>query len=185
MTNWEQQSLFTDEDLGVVHLTKIYTKTGDNGTTAVANNRRVKKDSPIIIAIGKVDTANSAIGLIPRDKENRLLSKIQNDLFDLGADLAGSETIKITNSHIEYLEDMIDGTNDLLEPLRSFVLPTGLLHYARTLIREAELKVWWAMEYETINPLLVVYLNRLSDLLFVMARHFNKGNETLWRPIDG
>lgn len=166
----------------MVHLTKIYTRTGDNGTTSLANNKRVSKHSPIVVAMGKVDTANSAIGMIPKDANHELIDKIQNDLFDLGADLSGSKGIKITQAHIDYLETCIDGTNTLLEPLRSFVLPTGPIHYARTLIRESELKVWEAMEVEEINPLLVVYLNRLSDLLFVLARYYNSSNEKLWKP---
>ena len=177
---WEQLSLFTDEELGIVHLTKIYTKTGDKGTTAIANNKRVKKDSPIVIAIGKVDTANSAIGMC---KPDATLSVVQNDLFNLGADLAGSETIKITQENIDWLEKAIDDVNQYLQPLNSFVLPTGPVHFARSLVREAEIILWWAMEYEEdINPLLVVYLNRLSDLLFVLARRHNDGSEVLWIP---
>lgn len=161
-------------------LTKIYTKTGDSGTTSLANNKRVSKHNPIIIAIGKIDTANSVIGLIPKDENMNVFDQIQNDLFDLGADLCGSNNIKITQDHIDYLEMCIDGTNALLEPLSSFVLPTGPIHHARSLVREAELNLWGVMEHEEVNPLLVVYLNRLSDLLFVLARYYNKGNEKLW-----
>ena len=164
----------------MVHLTKIYTKTGDTGTTSLANNRREKKDSPIIIALGAVDEANSAIGLIPQDGNHKLFDEIQNDLFDLGADLCGSDKIKITQDYIDRLETYIDGTNGLLQPLNSFVLPTGPIHFARTVVRRAELKVWWAKEYEEINDLIPKYLNRLSDLLFVLARYYNKGNEKLW-----
>lgn len=164
----------------MVHLTKIYTRTGDTGTTSLANNRREKKDSPIIIALGAVDEANSAIGLIPKDGNHKLFDEMQNDLFDLGADLCGSDKIKITQDYIDRLETYIDGTNALLEPLNSFVLPTGPIHFARTVVRRAELKVWWAKEYEEINDLIPKYLNRLSDLLFVLARYYNKGNEKLW-----
>lgn len=161
-----------------VHLTKIYTKTGDAGTTAIANNKRVPKNSPIIIAVGKIDTANSAIGLCPRSD---IVDMMQNDLFDLGAELVGSNTIKITKERIEWLETLIDDYNDLLPPLTSFILPSGPFHFARTLVREAELNLWGVMEHEEINPLLVVYLNRLSDLLFVLARYNNK--EKLWKPM--
>ena len=169
----------------MVHLTKIYTKTGDSGTTSLANNKRVSKNNPIVIAMGKIDTANSVIGTIPKDENMNVFDQIQNDLFDLGADLCGSNSIKISQNHIDYLEMCIDGTNALLEPLNSFVLPTGQIHHARSLVREAELAVWDVMQYmkyEEINPLLVIYLNRLSDLLFVLARYYNKGNEKLWNP---
>lgn len=164
----------------MVHLTKIYTKTGDDGTTSLANNRREKKDSPIIIALGAVDEANSAIGLIPQDGNYKIFNQVQNDLFDLGADLCGSDKIKITQEYIDRLETYIDGTNALLKPLNSFVLPTGPIHFARTVVRRAELKVWWATEYENINDLIPIYLNRLSDLLFVLARYYNKDKEILW-----
>ena len=166
----------------MIHLTKIYTKTGDDGTTSLANNRREKKDSPLIISIGAIDEANSSIGLIPKDNNYEIFDQIQNDLFDLGADLSGSNTIKITQEYIDRLELYIDGTNALLKPLNSFVLPTGPIHFARTIVRKAELKIWWAMEYEDINKLIPVYLNRLSDLLFVLARYYNIGSEKLWVP---
>lgn len=167
-------------------LTKIYTKTGDDGTTSIANNKRMLKLSPIIDAIGSIDEANSAIGLMPKDGNYQIFDQIQNDLFDLGADLAGSKTIKITKDYIDRLELYIDGTNGLLEPLESFVLPTGPLHFARTVVRRAERKVWFAIELHdydeiNINDFIPQYLNRLSDLLFVLARYYNKGNEKLWR----
>jgi cob(I)alamin adenosyltransferase len=169
----------------MVHLTKIYTKTGDKGTTSTADNMRVEKFSPQIIAIGSIDEANSAIGLMT---PNPILDKIQNDLFDLGADVAGSDTVKIKHNHITYLEKMIDGYVVTQEPLYSFVLPTGPLHFARSLVRRAERDLWYVIEIEemldiTINPLTATYLNRLSDLLFVMARDYNKGNEKLWKPM--
>lgn len=167
-------------------LTKIYTKTGDDGTTAIGGNERVNKISPIIQAIGDVDEANSAIGLINIKENQDIIDQIQNHLFDLGADLAGSRTIKITQDHIDILETYIDGTNALLDPLSSFVLPTGQIHFARTIVRRAERSVWFALEIHefndgmNFNKLIPVYLNRLSDLLFVMARYFNKNNEKLW-----
>lgn len=171
----------------MVHLTKIYTKTGDKGGTSIANNVRVNKISPLIMAIGDVDEANSAIGLIDAGANQDIFYKIQNDLFDLGADLAGSKTIKITQDYIDTLETYIDGTNALLKPLNSFILPNGQIHFARTVVRRAERSVWLALEIHsfnddmTFNELIPVYLNRLSDLLFVMARYHNK-NEILWVP---
>ena len=114
-----------------------------------------------------------------------LTNKIQNDLFDLGADLTKSKTIKITQKYIDDLELYIDGTNALLEPLHSFVLPTGPIHNARAIVRRAELKVWWAMAYEKeMNELIPIYLNRLSDYLFVLARYDSMTQqETLWKPM--
>lgn len=171
----------------MVHLTKIYTKTGDKGTTAVANNKRVDKFDPQMAAIGSVDEANSAIGLLA-EYNNPILDKVQNDLFDLGADLAGFNTVKIGHKHVTYLEKIIDGYVTTQEPLNSFVLPTGGLHFARSLVRRAERDVWYAITIQElldieINPIIPVYLNRLSDLLFVMARDYNKGNEKLWKPM--
>lgn len=168
----------------MVYLTKIYTKTGDKGETSIANNKRVKKNSPLIIAIGAVDEANSAIGMIPKDGNHEIFDQIQNNLFDLGADLAESKTIKITKDYIDTLELYIDGTNSLLKPLDSFVLPTGPIHFARTVVRRAEIQVLLAMDYEDINPLIAIYLNRLSDLLFVLARYYNNTNEKLWKPTN-
>ncbi len=166
-------------------LTRIYTKTGDDGTTAVANNHRVSKISPLIEAIGTVDEANSAIGMAT-EYRNDIVERIQNDLFDLGADLAGSKSFEITEDRITYLENVIDDYNSHLEPLTSFVLPTGSLHNARTIVRRAERSVWMAIAiYEDdpdiqINQNIPKYLNRLSDLLFVMARYHNMNNEKLW-----
>lgn len=171
----------------MVHLTKIYTKTGDKGGTSLANGMRVNKISPLIMAIGDVDEANSAIGNSPF--HNDLIGRIQNDLFDLGADLAGSGTVQITQERIDWLEDTIDNLNKHLEPLHSFVLPTGPLHHARTVVRRAERSVWMAIEIHShndemkFNELIPVYLNRLSDLLFVMARYYNVGSEKLWKPM--
>jgi len=159
----------------MVHLTRIYTKTGDEGFTDLANRTRTFKTDPVIEAIGAVDEANSAIGLIPYSD---IVQYIQNDLFDLGADLARSE-LKITEDRILWLESVIDDMNEYLEPLRSFVLPTGPIHNARSIVRRAERSVWAVEEVNTIIPR---YLNRLSDLLFVMARYHNKGNERLWVP---
>lgn len=160
----------------MVHLTKIYTKTGDQGFTDLANKHRTFKTDPVIEAVGAVDEANSAIGMI--HSYNDILAMIQNDLFDLGADLTGSE-LKINEERILWLESVIDDMNEYLEPLRSFVLPTGEIHNARSIVRRAERRVW---AIEDINTIIPRYLNRLSDLLFVMARYHNKGNERLWVP---
>jgi cob(I)alamin adenosyltransferase len=162
----------------MVHLTRIYTKTGDDGKTSTATNERIDKSSDLIEAIGSVDEANSAIGMAT-EFHNDIIDRIQNDLFDLGAELSGAPTIVISEARITYLENIIDDYNEHLEPLRSFVLPTGAIHNARTVVRRAERQVW---KVEGINPNIAKYLNRLSDLLFVMARYHNKGNEKLWVP---
>jgi cob(I)alamin adenosyltransferase len=165
----------------MVRLTKIYTKTGDDGNTSIANNLRVSKLSPLIEAIGAVDEANSAIGMTDRTD---IIDRIQQDLFDLGAELAGSETIKIHPERVEWLETVIDDYNEYLEPLTSFILPTGPLHNARAVVRRAERRVWMAIEIHENNDDMKFsrdipkYLNRLSDLLFVMARYYNM--EKLW-----
>ena len=162
----------------MVHLTRIYTKTGDDGKTSTATNERIDKSSDLIEAIGAVDEANSAIGMAT-EFHNDIIDRIQNDLFDLGAELSGAPTIVISEARITHLENIIDDYNKHLEPLHSFVLPTGAIHNARTVVRRAERQVW---KIEGINPNIAKYLNRLSDLLFVMARYHNKGNEKLWVP---
>ena len=162
----------------MVHLTRIYTKTGDDGKTSTATNERIDKSSDLIEAIGAVDEANSAIGMAT-EFHNDIIDRIQNDLFDLGAELSGATTIVISEERITHLENIIDDYNGYLEPLHSFVLPTGAIHNARTVVRRAERQVW---KIESINPNIAKYLNRLSDLLFVMARYHNKGNEKLWVP---
>ena len=162
----------------MVHLTRIYTKTGDDGKTSTATNERIDKSSDLIEAIGAVDEANSAIGMAT-EFHNDIIDRIQNDLFDLGAELSGAPTIVISEARITHLENIIDDYNEYLEPLHSFVLPTGAIHNARTIVRRAERQVW---KIEGINPNIAKYLNRLSDLLFVIARYHNKGNEKLWVP---
>lgn len=165
----------------MVIISKIYTKTGDQGFTDLANKLRTFKTDQVIEAIGAVDEANSAIGMAT-DEYNDIIERVQSDLFDLGAEIAGAPTITISESRITYLENVIDDYNEYLEPLRSFVLPTGPLHNARTVVRRAEREVW---KIEDINPNIPKYLNRLSDLLFVMARYHNKGKEKLWVPNNG
>ena len=164
-------------------LTKIYTRTGDEGLTSIGGNEQVYKTSPLIEAIGSVDEANSAIGMMER---NDIVETIQQDLFDLGAELAGSKTIKITPERITWLENVIDDYNEYLGPLTSFILPTGPIHNARAVVRRAERGVWMAIAIHETNDEIKIsreipkYLNRLSDLLFVMARYYSKDTEKLW-----
>ena len=188
----------------MVLLSRIYTKTGDKGTTALGDGRRVAKDHPRIEALGTVDELNSAIGLAISSGLDAggadLLRRIQNDLFDLGADLCVPETrkggrrparraLRITEADVRPLEAAIDRFNGALRPLRSFVLPGGTvasswLHLARTICRRAERRVVALARGEKVNPQAVIYLNRLSDLLFVMARRANDGGrgDILWAP---
>ena len=162
----------------MIHLTKIYTKTGDEGMTSLADNTRIGIGTDIIAAIGAVDEANSAIGMVEHYID--VIETIQNDLFDIGAELAGSKNFNLSENKVSDLEDLIDDYNMHLEPLNSFVLPTGAYHHARTVVRRAERELWKINA--DINPNITKYLNRLSDLLFVMARYHNKGSEKLWIP---
>jgi cob(I)alamin adenosyltransferase len=189
----------------MVRLTRIYTKTGDKGTTALGDGRRVSKDAPRIEAFGSVDELNAVLGLailsLADAEAADLLRTIQNDLFDLGADLCVPERpksgrakrarppLRITEAHVQPLEQTIDRFNAALDPLTSFVLPGGTaasawLHLARTVCRRAERRVVALGDRETINPQTIIYLNRLSDLLFVMARRANEGGraDVLWVP---
>ena len=180
-------------------LTKIYTRTGDDGTTALGGGQRVKKNSPRIDAYGTVDELNSvigvavALGLVPR--LNEMFKAIQNDLFHLGSDLCILESDKkkfkvpeIEQRHIDQLEAFIDELQESLKPLENFILPGGSsgaaqLHVARCVARRAEIKVITLKEQEAIGAFGVTYLNRLSDLLFVMARYENLqrgGADILW-----
>jgi cob(I)alamin adenosyltransferase len=186
----------------MVALNRIYTKTGDDGTTALANGERRNKDDLRIEAYGTVDEANACIGLVRQHLSGHpaidaLLSDVQNDLFDLGADLATpmdartgpKGRLEITEPQVQALEGAIDEHNARLEPLRSFVLPGGsaasaYLHLARTVVRRAErLGVALARE-EKVNAAALRYLNRLSDLLFVLGRVANDGGkgDVLWAP---
>lgn len=186
----------------MVHLTRIYTKTGDDGTTSLGDMSRTSKNDPRLEAYATVDEANSSIGValalghLP-PVINALLVRIQNDLFDVGADLCtpvvdapAFEPLRVLESQITYLEEQIDSYNQALEQLRSFVLPSGtpgaaLLHVARTVTRRAERRTWMAIHAfgSGVNPLTAKYLNRLSDLLFVLARTANKElGDQLWVP---
>ncbi|HEX8468439.1 MAG TPA: cob(I)yrinic acid a,c-diamide adenosyltransferase [Allosphingosinicella sp.] len=185
----------------MVRLNKIYTRTGDCGSTGLADGSRRSKSDPLFAAIGDVDEANSAIGvaiLSVADTELRaMLTAIQNELFDLGADLAtpGEDfaptemTLRIVQPQIDRLELEIDSMNEGLEPLRSFILPGGgggaaAIHLARAIVRRAERSASAASQAAPVNPLALIYLNRLSDHLFVMARlaASAEGGEVLWKP---
>ena len=187
----------------MVNLTRIYTKTGDDGTTSLGDMSRTSKNDPRLEAYATVDEANSAIGVVSAlggikdDEIIKLLVRIQNDLFDVGADLCTpivdnptTEPLRVLESQIDYLEKQIDKYNESLQPLRTFVLPSGtpasaLLHVARTVVRRAERNTWHAIHSfgGGVNPITAKYLNRLSDLLFVLARTANKEiGDQLWVP---
>ncbi len=180
----------------MVKLNKIYTRTGDDGTTGLVDGSRRRKHDPRIEAYGAVDEANATIGLVrlqASGEDDAMLARIQNDLFDLGADLATPDEIegalRIVPAQVERLEREIDAMNAGLAPLNSFVLPGGTaaaahLHLARTVVRRAERVAVEAAGAETINPHAVAYLNRLSDHLFVMSRLLNAraGGDVLWVP---
>ena len=181
----------------MVKLNKIYTRTGDNGSSLLGNGKRVDKNSLRVDAYGSVDEANASIGLSilrTNTKIKKILRLVQNDLFDLGADLCipdkkNIKKLKITNDRVDFLEKEIDGFNKELASLNSFILPGGsesstYLHIARTITRRAERKVVALSKKEKINSVTIIYLNRLSDLLFVLARYTNsKGKkDILWKP---
>jgi cob(I)alamin adenosyltransferase len=181
----------------MVQLTRIYTKGGDKGTTSLGSGKRVPKHDPRVAAYGTVDEANAAIGIarLHGDAElDVMLGRIQNDLFDLGADLCrpeveGKDGLRIVEAQVERLEREIDAMNAKLAPLNSFVLPGGTpaaayLHQARTIVRRAEREMTALAEREPINPAAIRYVNRLSDHLFVAARAANDWGQrdVLWQP---
>jgi len=180
----------------MVRLTRIYTRGGDKGETSLGDGSRVTKDSLRVEAFGTVDEANATIGLArlhTSGESDAMLGRIQNDLFDLGADLctpvAREGGLTIIQSQNDRLEREIDAMNEALAPLNSFVLPGGTpasaaLHLARTVVRRAERLTVALAAAEPVNPLAVVYLNRLSDHLFVLGRFLNvKGaRDVLWVP---
>ena len=180
----------------MVKLNKIYTRTGDGGDTSLVDGRRVAKHSRRPAAFGEVDEANSGIGLArlhTSDDADEMLGRIQNDLFDLGADLATPEgdspALRIPGDQVPRLETEIDDMNSSLEPLKSFILPGGTdaaawLHLARTVVRRAERRMTELATEEVVNDTAMKYVNRLSDHLFVLARILNDGGKTdiLWRP---
>jgi cob(I)alamin adenosyltransferase len=181
----------------VVKLNKIYTRTGDGGTAGLVDGSRVRKSSLRMAAIGEVDEANAAIGVaiaaLGRGEVPQMLLRIQNDLFDLGADVATPGEIdgalRIVAPQVERLEREIDTMNADLAPLTSFILPSGsagvsALHLARGVVRRAERAAVALAEAEPLNPQLLAYLNRLSDHLFVAARFVaaGEGGGVLWQP---
>ena len=184
----------------MVKLNKIYTRTGDDGTSGLVDGSRRAKHDPRLHAIGEVDEANSAIGFagLALDGEAGVaLRRIQNDLFDLGADLAtpgevfapSATELRIVPAQVEWLERAIDAANAPLAPLTSFILPGGSegaarVHLARAVARRAERAATALAAAEPVNPAALAYLNRLSDFLFVLARALNAGGEgdVLWVP---
>jgi cob(I)alamin adenosyltransferase len=177
-----------------VRLTRIYTRGGDRGETSLGDGSRVSKLDPLVRAYGDVDELNSLLGWVAASWEDGRLARIQNELFDLGADLSvpfaeGDGKLRIDQGAIDRLESWCDETNAELPELRSFILPGGneaasRLHVARAVCRRAERTVLWAAGERPVNPLAAVYLNRLSDLLFILARAANaaSGGEPLWLP---
>lgn len=183
----------------MVRLTRIYTRGGDGGETSLGDGARVAKHDPRVEAFGTVDEANAAIGLArlsAAGEADAMLARIQNDLFDLGADLCTPEdgkraagALRVQASQVGRLEREIDALNAELKPLDSFVLPGGTacaahLHLARTVTRRAERLVAALATRETVNPEALKYLNRLSDHLFVLGRHVNDrgARDVLWTP---
>lgn len=184
----------------MVFLSRIYTKSGDQGETGLGDGKRIAKDNPQIQAIGEVDELNAVLGIIstfPELPESALLRRIQNELFDLGADLCmpwqhdekPGEKLRITEKQVEFLEQNIDRMNEKLSELRSFILPGGnpvaaWLHQARTVCRRAERSVVTLTRTVPFNQQVLIYLNRLSDLLFVWARIANDHGkaDVLWVP---
>ncbi|HEU4490464.1 MAG TPA: cob(I)yrinic acid a,c-diamide adenosyltransferase [Jiangellales bacterium] len=189
----------------MVNLTRIYTRTGDDGTTSLGDMSRTTKTDPRLVAYADVDEANAAIGVavvtgMP-DDVSATLTRVQNDLFDVGADLCTPVVeapefppLRVTEDYVVWLEEQCDLFNGRLERLRSFVLPGGTagaaqLHVARTVARRAERSTWVALDRyaESMNPLTARYLNRLSDLLFVLSRVANLPaaggrGDVLWQP---
>ncbi len=187
----------------MVFLNQIYTKSGDAGQTGLGDGSRVPKTHDRVVAYGTVDELNSVLGLVRTaelsEAVDEWLFRIQNDLFDIGADLCVPEPddgqqpehppLRVSASQVTWLEGCIDEINEPLEPLTSFVLPGGTtasawLHLARTVCRRAEISVWTLKESEAVNEQVVCYLNRLSDLLFVLAQHCNDlgKSSVLWVP---
>ncbi len=187
-----------------IHLTRIYTRTGDDGTTGLSDFSRVSKNDPRLVAYADCDEANSAIGVAialgrPDEEIADVLRQIQNDLFDAGADLSTPVVenpeyppLRVTQPYIDRLEGWCDKYNENLPALNSFVLPGGsplsaLLHVTRTIVRRAERSAWAAIDAapQQVNVLAAKYLNRLSDLLFILARAANPDGDVLWKPGGG
>ena len=175
-------------------LSKIYTKTGDDGSTAVSDGKRIGKDHLRIQAIGEVDELNSFIGVIlshrPSPQITTLMTQIQHQLFDLGGELSLPSHVAIKVESVDQLEKLLDQYNATLNPLKEFILPGGsplasFCHYARTICRRAERQVVALNHEEPVSTNILAYLNRLSDLLFVIARvinHQQGQSDVLWQP---
>lgn len=187
-----------------MHLTRIYTRTGDDGKTGLSDFSRVSKNDARLVAYADCDEANAAIGVAialgqPNQQIAEVLQQIQNDLFDAGADLStpvvedpAHPPLRITQAYIDRLERWCDEFNEKLSPLNSFVLPGGsplsaLLHVARTVVRRAERSAWAAAGAHAggVSTLPAKYLNRLSDLMFILARLANPQGDVLWQPGGG
>ncbi|OBJ72123.1 cob(I)yrinic acid a,c-diamide adenosyltransferase [Mycobacterium sp. 1274756.6] len=184
-----------------IHLTRVYTRTGDDGTTGLSDFSRVAKNDARLVAYADCEEANAAIGVAialgkPDEQLTATLRQIQNELFDAGADLATPVVpdpkvppLRVTQGYIDRLEEWCDSYNEPLAPLNSFILPGGtplsaLLHVARTTVRRAERAAWAAVEAHPAdtNTLPAKYLNRLSDLLFILCRRANPDGDVLWQP---
>ena len=175
-------------------LSKIYTRTGDDGTTGLANGERVEKIDVRVEACGAIDETNSLLGLLLAERDlpdaiRTALERVQHELFEVGAELALPGYVKIDSAHVQQLERDLDVLNAALPPLKEFVLPGGnrpaaVCHLARSVCRRAERRVWAAAKQHTLNRELLRYLNRLSDFLFVAARSLARrdgGREVLWQ----
>lgn len=177
-------------------LSKIYTRTGDDGSTGISHNKRLPKDHARIEAIGSVDELNAVLGLLLTesmpDNVADTLVEIQHRLFDLGGELSLVDQVLINESHVQGLEQALDQYNADLPPLKEFILPGGSraaawCHLARTVCRRAERRLCSLADEETVSPFLIQYTNRLSDLLFVLARYINKTAcepDVLWKPLE-
>jgi cob(I)alamin adenosyltransferase len=186
----------------MVYLDRIYTKAGDGGQTSLGDGRRVSKTDPRVVAYGAVDELNAVVGVVHATGVHESvieslgirLRHVQNDLFDVGSDLCvpesserSAQALRVTAAQVATLERWIDEGTARLEPLKSFVIPGGTLassqfHHARTVCRRAEIEVLRLAAVEQVNPQVIIYLNRLSDLLFVWARVCNDGSDLLWTP---
>ncbi len=180
----------------MVRIDRVVTRGGDGGETSLGDGTRVAKDALRVEAYGTVDEANACLGLVRLNcasdpDSDRMLARIQNDLFDVGADLCvpgeAGDRLRVTDATVARLEAEVDAMNAALPALTSFILPGGTpaaahAHLARTVVRRAERLVARLAREETVNPVVLRYLNRLSDHLFVLSRHLNAGRDPLWVP---